>query len=204
MRIPSSPYVVVIAGSFEGISALTRLVSLLPQPFSTPIVASVHGSSVSELERLIPMRACVSKRITTLHAIGRHTIVPGCIHVVSEDINMTFTEKNQIDLTPRSNSRNARSSNSFSADHLFESAAKVYGKGAIGVVLSGRGRDGTAGLQAITEAGGVRIVQSPVDSSHPAMPINALLGDHVQHSILIDHMAYFLRDLVKQPIFHDI
>lgn len=61
-------------------------------------------------------------------------------------------------------------------DHLFASLAADCGPRAIGVVLSGMGSDGSIGLQAIHEAGGLTLVQSPATAQYPAMPQNALAG----------------------------
>ena len=57
---------------------------------------------------------------------------------------------------------------------LFESAAKAYGDRVIGVILTGLLRDGTAGLQAVHDAGGLTIVQDPEDSEYPDMPTSAM------------------------------
>lgn len=57
---------------------------------------------------------------------------------------------------------------------LFESAASVYGHRVIGVILTGLLSDGTAGLKAIHEAGGLTIVQDPKCAEFPAMPTNAM------------------------------
>lgn len=57
---------------------------------------------------------------------------------------------------------------------LFESAATEYGNRVIGVVLTGLLRDGTTGLRAIHEAGGLTIVQNPVTAEFPDMPANAM------------------------------
>jgi CheY-like chemotaxis protein len=57
---------------------------------------------------------------------------------------------------------------------LFRSAAQAFGAQSIGIVLSGTGHDGAAGLAAIKVAGGVTLVQTPMDARFPMMPMNAL------------------------------
>jgi two-component system CheB/CheR fusion protein len=59
-------------------------------------------------------------------------------------------------------------------DILFESAAECVGERAVGVVLSGSGWDGTAGLRAILEQGGRTMVQSPATALHDSMPRHAV------------------------------
>ena len=60
-----------------------------------------------------------------------------------------------------------------SRDILFESAASEFSDRVIGVVLTGSLKDGTLGLQAVHEAGGVTIVQDPAEAEYPDMPASA-------------------------------
>lgn len=55
-----------------------------------------------------------------------------------------------------------------------ESAAKEYGDRVIGVILTGLLKDGTAGLKAVHEAGGLTIVQDPTSAEYPDMPASAM------------------------------
>jgi hypothetical protein len=63
-----------------------------------------------------------------------------------------------------------------SIDVLFRSAASTFGKRVVGVVLTGKLSDGTLGLRAVHDAGGLTIVQNPQSAEAPDMPFNALQG----------------------------
>ena len=68
-----------------------------------------------------------------------------------------------------------------SIDVTFDSVAARCGDRAIGVVLSGGGRDGARGLRKIKDAGGITIVQDPKEARVSAMPLFALAADHVDY-----------------------
>ena len=57
---------------------------------------------------------------------------------------------------------------------LFESAAREFSHRVIGVILTGLLKDGTAGLKAVHDAGGITIVQDPDEAEYPDMPASAM------------------------------
>lgn len=60
-------------------------------------------------------------------------------------------------------------------DFLLRSIAEEYGERAAGVILSGTGADGSLGLKAVKEKGGLVIAQDPDEAAHDGMPRNAIL-----------------------------
>lgn len=85
-------------------------------------------------------------------------------------------------------------------DVLFRSAAHEYGPRVVGVLLTGLLDDGTAGLWAIKDRGGVAIVQSPREEAYPQMPLNALKHVEIDHEIEIADMAGVLRRLIREEL----
>ena len=64
-------------------------------------------------------------------------------------------------------------------DHFFRSLARDRGRFAIGIVLSGSGSDGTRGVQAISEAGGLTLAQDPETARFDSMPRSAIATEIV-------------------------
>jgi len=79
-----------------------------------------------------------------------------------------------------------------SADVLFFSVAECYGENAIGIVLTGMGKDGAQGLKAIREAGGKTIVQSPETALITGMPKAAIKTGFADHILPFDKISEFI------------
>lgn len=184
----STHRVVVLAGSIEGIDALARLVRGLPADFPVPVVAYVHGLHDDSMARLMHRKLASPSTIEVVFACDRQRVEAGRFYIAPAGHELIFTSTGVLGCAP--------STQRTSADRLFESAAAWHGAGVIGIVLSGLGSDGVRGFQAITEVGGIRMVQSPSEASFTAMPSNALLGDHVQYSVMLDQMERLLQDLL--------
>jgi len=84
-------------------------------------------------------------------------------------------------------------------DHFFESLAEEQGSRAIGVVLSGSGSDGTAGLRAIKAAGGLTFAQDEESAKFPAMPRNAVVSGFVDAELSPKEIAAELRRIADHP-----
>lgn len=77
-------------------------------------------------------------------------------------------------------------------DQFFQALAADQGAKSVGVVLSGTGRDGSLGLKAIKEAGGLTIAQNPEGSGYDGMPVSAAATGLVDHVLAVDQIPQLL------------
>jgi two-component system chemotaxis response regulator CheB len=82
-----------------------------------------------------------------------------------------------------------------SADVLFRSASVAYGEGAVAVVLTGMGADGSAGLGALKRAGAYVIAQDEASSVVWGMPGSAVASGHVDVVLPLDQIAAAIKTL---------
>ena len=80
-------------------------------------------------------------------------------------------------------------------DRLFTSLAQARKEQAVGVLLSGMGSDGTAGLRAIQAAGGLTFAQAPATAAFPLMPQSAIDAGCIDHVLSPEEIAHALAKL---------
>jgi two-component system chemotaxis response regulator CheB len=83
-----------------------------------------------------------------------------------------------------------------SVDRAFKSVATAVGPGAVGVLLTGMGRDGAAGMAALHTAGAATIAQDESTSAIYGMPRAAIAAGVVDQILPLPHIAAALEDLV--------
>jgi two-component system chemotaxis response regulator CheB len=83
-------------------------------------------------------------------------------------------------------------------DPLFRSAARVFGPRVIAIVLTGSLDDGTAGMGAVKEAGGITIVQDPSEAFSPSMPRSAMEFVGVDHVLPLREIPLLIETLTRE------
>jgi two-component system chemotaxis response regulator CheB len=187
--------IVVTASSMGGIAALIDLLKRLPPDFPAPIVAVQHRGTA-----LPSFLAEVLQRETKLRVVHGHTgerLRPGHVYVASPEQHIVIRDDHSLRYVDGRRINFLRSS----ADPLFESASEVYGRGTIGVILTGYDRDATVGAQAIKAHGGTVIAQSPETCEVSDMPRSAIRTGAVDMVLPIEEIAPTLVRLVERD--HD-
>ena len=183
---------VVVGASAGAVPVLLRLATQLPADFPAAVLVVLHvGAHHSVLPELL--KDCGGLRAR--HASDGQVLQPGTIEIAPPDQHM-LVDGNRIRLQHGPKEHHARPA----IDPLFRSAAATHGPRVIGVLLSGRLDDGTAGLGAIKASGGVAVVQDPDDAEHPEMPRNALAHVEVDCCVPGSELARTLLRLVAGPL----
>lgn len=182
--------VVVMGASKGGVTALTQIARQLPRDFPVPICVVLHvGAHRSILPKILSDKGS----LPAIHPADRQELEGGCIFVAPPDQHMRV-EGGVVRLVRGPKEHHTRPA----IDPLFRSAALSYGERAIGVVLTGLLNDGTPGMQAIKEHGGVCIVQDPEEAEEPSMPLSVMNHVDVDHRARLDAIPPLLAALVTQ------
>jgi two-component system chemotaxis response regulator CheB len=185
--------ILVIGASAGGLEALTALVGGLPAglPAAVFIVQHVSPNHPS----LLPDLLSRAGPLLASHAVDGEAILPGRIYVAPPGQHLLLTQ-DHVSLTSGPKENRARPA----VDVLFRSAAQVFGPRVVGVVLTGHLDDGTAGLWAVKDRGGLAVVQDPQEASAPSMPLTALKHVVVDHILTLAQMGVTLARLLGETL----
>ncbi len=163
-----APQILAIGASTGGIHALSQLLGALPPRLALPILVTQHlpGTFSEAFVRQLQ------------HASGRGTLIaregvavlPGQILVAPGEAHLTVAASRRGPPVARLDSEPAPSGCRPSVDPMFASCAALYGPHALGVVLSGMGRDGVLGAAKMVEAGGTIMAQDAATCAVWGMP----------------------------------
>ena len=182
---------VVIGVSAGGLAALHVILPLLPEDFGLPviIVQHLHIASGGYLVQDLNGRC----RLTVKQADEKEAIKPGMVYLAPPNYHLLVEEDRTFSLTVDRRVNYARPS----IDVLFETAVLAYREKLIGVILTGANNDGSQGLKRIKEAGGLAVVQDPLDAEVDSMPRAALVAIAVDYILPLDQIGPFLVSIAK-------
>ena len=176
---------VAIGTSLGGTSALQVLLPALPSNWPAAVTLIFHRAQDAgdTLERFL--RKYSPMPVT--EAQDKTPIMPGHLYYAPADYHL-LVEDNHFALSTEAAVSYARPS----IDVLFESAAEMYGERVAGVILTGAGRDGAAGLGSIKARGGLTVVQSPDTAECASMPNAAIATGKVDKVLPLEEIVPFL------------
>ncbi|GLI40104.1 PAS domain-containing protein [Geobacter hydrogenophilus] len=159
--------IVAIGASAGGLEALTLFLEHVPQNSGVAFVVIQHldPDHIALLPELL-------QRVTTMKVTAvkdRSHVKPDSVYVIPPNRDMSILH-GVLHLFEASEPRGQR----LPIDHFFRSLAEDSKERSIGVILSGMGSDGTLGLRAIKEKGGLTLVQNPDSAKFSGMPNSAI------------------------------
>ena len=181
---------VALASSAGGLSALSEVLSALPEEFPAAIAVVQHldPRHRSLMAKILSGRTELSVKEAEEGDRLRH----GTVYVAPPDKHLLINPGGTISLTQSEMVHFVRPS----ADLLFESVAASYKDRAIAVVLTGSGSDGKMGVQAIKKMGGTVIAQDEATSEFFGMPGSAIQSGSVDFVLPLREIAPALVTLV--------
>jgi chemotaxis response regulator CheB len=163
--------VIVIGASAGGHRALWELVREISHDIPAAVIIMQHlaqkdvfGSPSFSLDAWL--RDATRVRVEPVHS--RERLHASVIYVCPPGMSVSLNGRT-LHLAPVPRQGPVSTINT-----LFQSAAHAFSDRVIGVILTGLLKDGTAGLKAVHDAGGVTIVQDPTEAEYPDMPASAM------------------------------
>lgn len=159
---------IAIGASAGGVEALGTLLASLPQTFQLPVFIVLHLPP----DRSTMLPQLLSRRcpLPVKEAEDKEPVTPGTVYFAAPDYHLLVEPDRTFSLSRDEPIHYSRPS----IDLLFESAAFVYRKHLLGIVLTGASQDGAEGLKQIRECGGAAWVQDPEEATSSTMPAAAL------------------------------
>ena len=191
----ASPYIIAIGSSTGGVEALRDIFLQLPAN-SPPIVMTQHmpktftGSFAARLDSLSEVtvtEATQGARLKTGHAY----LAPGDRHLKVRKVGAEFVCN--LEESP------PVSGHCPSVDVLFDSVADTVGARAIGVILTGMGRDGAKGMLRMRENGAYTVGQNQATCVVYGMPRAAFEAGGVQKQLALSEIAGHVLHYCEQP-----
>jgi two-component system chemotaxis response regulator CheB len=185
--------IIVIGTSAGGMDALTRLLQDLSPDFAPPIFIVQHLSPHSTGSFLVKRLTQITHRPCELAQHGA-PFEPGRVYMAPADHHLLIKRsKMLVAKGPHENQFRP------AIDPLFRSAAAHFGSAVIGVILTGFMSDGLAGIEAVSRAGGITVVQDPADAEFPDLPRNVLRYLTPSHLVPLTQMGALRSQLAQQP-----
>lgn len=184
--------VIAIGASTGGPPVLQTILSSLPEDFPIPVLVVQHIAT-GFMDGFVEWLAS-SCRIRVQLASQHQPLRPGNVYLAPDDFQMMAGPNGSIILRndpPENGLRPAVSC-------LFRSVAEVFGKSAVGILLTGMGKDGAAELKGIKDAGGLTIAQSKETCVVNGMPGEAINLDAATYSLSPEQIAAVLTDIGKK------
>ena len=188
--VQRSYQVLAIGTSTGGPPALRTVLSELPATFPVPVLVVQHISKgftsglARWLNETIPMRVKLADELEPL--------LPGTVYIAPDELHLQVSSRKKVVLLDE----NPLDGHRPSVTALFNAVAKHYGRAAVGVLMTGMGRDGANGLYAMKQAGAYTIAQDEASSIVFGMPKEAIVMGAATEVLALKKISYKIKELI--------
>ncbi|MGZ3939399.1 MAG: chemotaxis protein CheB, partial [Flavisolibacter sp.] len=184
-------YIVAIGASAGGLEAIHEFFDNMPSNgnFSFVIIQHLSPDYKSLLVELVAKHTNMKVVEATHDALVEKDyvyVIPNNKLLTIEDHRLRLSEKN-FEKAPNT-----------AIDTFLKSLAEDQGSKAIAVILSGTGTDGTRGIAAIQNAGGMVLVQDPISAKFDGMPNSAIASGNVDYILSPELMPEEIFNYIKE------
>lgn len=183
----TSVAVVAIGTSTGGPKALQQLLPALPADLHVGVVIVQHmplGFTGPFAKRLNGL--C---KVAVSEAVHDEDITPGKVLIAPAGQQLSVVRKGPGRMAVRLSNAPADTPHIPSVDVMMSSVSEVYGSGAMGIILTGMGADGTLGMKKILEKGGLTVGQDEATSAVYGMPRACAEAGILKRVVPLDYMA---------------
>jgi PAS domain S-box-containing protein len=187
--VHASPFdVVALVTSAGGLTALNQVLLPLPENFGAAIVIVQHlGGPGSRLVQILRRRS----PLPVDWIADRDTLRPGRVYVCPPQHLLEVMPDAECSIRPMEPDHKLRP-----IDFFLTSLADSYGPRAMVVVLTGMGHDSAAGSQAVSQADGTVLVQSPDSAEHPVMPSSVIESGVADLVVPLPELGQVIADVI--------
>ena len=181
--------VIFIGASTGGPTILSTILGKMPATYPYPIVVAQHMSSrfVDNFARWLDKE--ISLKVTI--AKDGESLFPGRVYVPPKETHFGFYPSKTIRIIPHLDEKKVCPN----IDILFYDAARYFKQEAIGIILTGMGKDGAVGLKQMREQNSITIAQDQESCVVFGMPSVAIKSKAVEFIFTPDEISQYLLDI---------
>jgi two-component system, chemotaxis family, protein-glutamate methylesterase/glutaminase len=186
--------VVAIGASTGGPPVIEKILAELPRDFPSPILIVQHMAEgfIRGFAEWLGQTSSLPVHVPFHGSMTR----PGHVYIAPDGTQMGMDATGRIYCTTDGPENGLRPSVSF----LFRSVAEVFGKNAIGVLLTGMGRDGAVELKLMKERGAITLAQNEESSAVYGMPGEAVRLDAANYVLPADKIGMIVTSIAMSKI----
>jgi two-component system CheB/CheR fusion protein len=191
-KITDQQYIIAIGASAGGLEAIAAFFDYTPlDSVSYILIQHLSADFKSQMVQILAQHS----KLQVVEAVENVDIKSNTVYLIPSTKFMAV-KNGRLILSDKKDQPRPH----MTIDYFFSSLARERGNKAIGIILSGTGDDGSKGIEAIKQAGGIVMVQDPATANFKGMPEAAIATACADRVLSPEAMPQVIEDFVKDGI----